>query len=69
MKAEEFDVKFEYGEDITQFLDLSQARRPGYEQKRINIDLPIWMIAALEHEANRLVLFLILLLNYGWLNV
>ena len=69
MKAEEFDVKFEYGEDITQFLDLSQARRPGYEQKRINIDLPIWMIAALEHEANRLVLLLILLLNYGWLNV
>ena len=54
MKAEEFDVKFEYGEDITQFLDLSQARRPGYEQKRINIDLPIWMIAALEHEAKGL---------------
>ena len=54
MKAEEFDVKFEYGEDITQFLDLSQARRPGYEQKRINIDLPIWMIAALEYEAKRL---------------
>ena len=48
------DVKFEYGEDITQFLDLSQARRPGYEQKRINIDLPIWMIAALEYEAKRL---------------
>ena len=54
MKAEEFDVKFEYGEDITQFLDLSQARRPGYEKKRINIDLPIWMIAALEYEAKRL---------------
>ena len=54
MKAEEFDVKFEYGEDITQFLDLSQARRPGYEQKRINIDFPIWMIAALEHEAKRM---------------
>ena len=54
MKAEEFDVKFEYGEDITQFLDLSQARRPCYEQKRINIDLPIWMIAALEYEAKRL---------------
>ena len=51
MKAEEFDVKFDDGEDITELLDLSQARRPGYEQKRINIDFPIWMIAALEHEA------------------
>jgi hypothetical protein len=54
MKAKEFDVKFDDGEDITEFLDLSQARRPGYEQKRINIDFPIWMIAALEHEAKRL---------------
>jgi len=41
MKAEELDIKFDNSEDITQFLDLSQARRPGYEQKRINIDFPI----------------------------
>ena len=54
MKAEEFDVKFDNGEDMTKFLDLSQARRLGYEQKRINIDFPIWMIEALEHEAKRL---------------
>lgn len=54
MKAEEFDAKFDNGEDITEFLDLSQARRLGYEQKRINIDFPLWMIEALEHEANRL---------------
>ena len=54
MNAEEFDVKFDNGEDMTKFLDLSQARRLGYEQKRINIDFPIWMIEALEHEAKRL---------------
>jgi len=54
MKAEEFDAKFDNGEDITAFLDLSQTRRPGYEQKRINIDFPVWMIEALEHEAKRL---------------
>ncbi len=54
MKAEEFDAKFDNSEDITEFLDLSQARRPGYEKKSINIDFPLWMIAALEHEANRL---------------
>lgn len=33
MKPEEFDAKFDNGEDITEFLDFSQARRPGYEQK------------------------------------
>ncbi len=51
MKAEKFDAKFDNGEDITDFLDLSKAYRPGYEQKRVNIDFPIWMIEALEHEA------------------
>ncbi|WP_413175460.1 type II toxin-antitoxin system BrnA family antitoxin [Anabaena azotica] len=41
MKAEEFDTKFDNDEDITEFLDLSQVRRPGYEQKRVNIDFPV----------------------------
>jgi hypothetical protein len=54
MKATEFDAKFDGGEDITEFLDLSQAKRPGYEQKRVNVDFPAWMIEALDHEAKRL---------------
>ncbi|MGL5832316.1 MAG: type II toxin-antitoxin system BrnA family antitoxin [Waterburya sp.] len=54
MKATEFDVKFDRGEDITEFLDLSQAKRPGHEQKRVNVDFPIWMIEALDREAKRL---------------
>ena len=54
MKAEEFDSKFDNDEDITEFLDLSQVHRPGYEQKRMNIDFPVWMIEALEKEAKRL---------------
>jgi hypothetical protein len=33
---------------------LSQARRPGYEQKRVNVDFPLWMIEALDYEAKRL---------------
>ncbi|MFM5891550.1 MAG: hypothetical protein ACKPFD_00375 [Dolichospermum sp.] len=36
MKAKNFDTKFDNDEDITEFLDLSQARHPGYEQKRGN---------------------------------
>jgi hypothetical protein len=54
MKASEFDQKFDNNEDITEFLDLSQARRPGHEQRRVNVDFPVWMIDALDREANRL---------------
>jgi macrodomain Ter protein organizer (MatP/YcbG family) len=43
MKAKEFEKKFEAGEDITRHLDRSQARRPEQEQKRVNVDFPVWM--------------------------
>lgn len=54
MKTDEFDRKFDAGEDITEFLDLSKVRRPGLEQKRVNVDFPVWMIRALDKEASRL---------------
>ncbi|MBT3342121.1 MAG: CopG family transcriptional regulator [Gemmatimonadetes bacterium] len=54
MKVEAFDEKFETGEDITQYLDLTGIRRPGQEQKRVNVDFPIWMIQSLDKEASRL---------------
>lgn len=54
MKATEFDAKFDSGEDITEFLELSQVQRPGYQQKRVNVDFPTWMIKALDREAQRL---------------
>jgi hypothetical protein len=54
MKADEFDTKFDDGEDITNLLDLSQASHPGYEQTRIDVDVPIWMLEALDQEAKRL---------------
>lgn len=54
MKAEEFDRKFDDGEDIVADLDLSKARRPGREQRRVNVDFPEWMVEALDREAKRL---------------
>jgi len=54
MKAEEFDKKFDNGEDLTDYLDLENAKRPGLEQKRVNVDFPIWMIKSLDKEAKRL---------------
>lgn len=54
MKAEEFDQRFDRGEDVTAELDLSKARRPGEAQRRVNVDFPVWMIESLDREARRL---------------
>jgi hypothetical protein len=54
MKASEFDQKFEAGEDIASLLDLTQARRPALEPKRVNIDFPLWMVHSIDREARKL---------------
>ncbi len=54
MKAEEFDKKFDRGENISDQMDFSKARRPGLEQKRVNVDFPVWMINSLDREAKRI---------------
>jgi hypothetical protein len=54
MKASEFDKNFDDGESIITELDVAHARRPGEETKRINVDFPAWMVAALDREARRL---------------
>jgi len=54
MKAEEFDRKFDDGEDITADLDVASARRPMREQRRVNVDFPSWMVESLDREARRL---------------
>lgn len=54
MKAKDFDKKFDSGEDISKYLDLTKASRPGQEQKRVNVDFPKWMIDSLDKEAKRL---------------
>jgi hypothetical protein len=54
MKAKELDKKFDNGESIIKQLDLSKARRPNQEQRRVNVDFPLWMIHSLDKEAKRL---------------
>ena len=34
IKAKEIEKKFDEGEDISKYLDISKARRPAQEQKR-----------------------------------
>ncbi len=54
MKTEDFDKKFDNGEDVSKHLDFTKARRPGREQKRVNVDFPVWMIQSLDREAKHL---------------
>ena len=54
MKAKRFDAKFDRGEDVSRALDLSRARRPGQQPRRVNVDFPEWMIGSLDKEAKRL---------------
>ena len=35
-------------------LDLSAARRPRLDQRRVNVDFPVWMVEQLDMEASRL---------------
>lgn len=52
--TDELDQQFDDGESIIFHMDLSKAKRPNLEQKRVNLDLPVWMIEKLDKEAKRL---------------
>ncbi len=54
MKAKTFDKQFDEGKSVLKYLDLEKARRPGKEQKRVNVDFPTWMVQQLDKEARRL---------------
>ena len=53
MKAEELDKIFDDGKvDMSPHLDMSTLRRPNLNQKRVNVDLPTWMIQRLDRQAS-----------------
>lgn len=51
LKADEFDRRFDDGEDISDFLDFSQASRPGLEKQTVSFSFPSWMIASMADQA------------------
>ena len=52
MKAKDFDKKFDENKtDIIDDLDLSTLKRPNQQQKRVNVDFPVWVIDSLDKEA------------------
>jgi len=54
MKTEDFDERFDAGDDVTEALDVARATRPGRLVRRVNVDFPDWMVDSLDREARRL---------------
>lgn len=57
IRTEEFDQIFDEGKkDIVEYLDVKTARRPNRKTRKVNVDLPEWMIDSLDAEAERLAI-------------
>lgn len=54
MKAAEFDRAFDAGEDVSNQVDWTKARRPNVEARRVNVDFPAWVVEGLDRQAKRL---------------
>lgn len=48
MNAQEFDAKFDAGEDIFDQLDLSNPKHPVQKNKWVNLDLPVWLLKSFD---------------------
>jgi hypothetical protein len=58
--AQEFDTKFDNGEDIDEYLDFSTTiklkdiNKLKTETKKVNVDFPEWVIESLDKEAKKI---------------
>ena len=54
MNSSDFDRRFDAGDSVIAELDIDAARRTRLQQKRVNVDFPLWMVEELDREASRL---------------
>src|SRR6476619_5060469 len=47
-------AEFDRLADMPPYLDLSNARRPGREVQRVNVDFPVDLLRAIDREARRI---------------
>lgn len=58
--AEEFDTKFDDGENVDEHLDFSTAiklkdmKKLKTQTKKVNVDFPEWVIESLDEEAKKI---------------
>lgn len=54
ISVSEFEQKFDDGEDVSDYIDWSKARRPNQELTHVDFDMPVWALRDLDQEAERL---------------
>lgn len=64
--AEEFDRKFDAGEDLTPYLNLESTKMVYPDIQRVNIDIPQAILKKIDAEANRMGMTRTSLIKY-WL--
>jgi len=52
LPAEELDRRFDEGEDIAEYLNLESACHINLEPKRVSVDVPTWMVQAIDRQAD-----------------
>jgi predicted DNA binding CopG/RHH family protein len=51
ISAEEFDRRFDDGEDVSQYVDWGAAEHVNIKPRVVNVNFPAWMVNALDQEA------------------
>jgi hypothetical protein len=54
LTAARFDERHDAGEDLSDYLDLTNATRPGRQVQRVNVDFPVDLLRAIDREAKRI---------------
>ncbi len=54
IKATDLDRAFDDGEEVLHHFDMTKARRPNLEARRVNVDFPAWMVDGLDARAAHL---------------
>ena len=60
MTTQEFDDKFDSGEDMSEYLDFSKAvklkdmKKLKTDTRKVNVDFPEWIIESLDREAKKI---------------
>ena len=54
LSAVRLDALHDAGEDISAYLELDKATRPGRKVQRVNVDFPVDLLDAIDREARRI---------------
>ena len=54
ISAEQLDTMFDNGEDMTEYLNLASVRPVNVKLRRVSLDVPAWMVQAIDAQANLL---------------